>query len=303
VLGSTERAGYVNEPDDARQEPFVIRALAGQGPLPVLKADDPGSRELVRVWDAAFGTGPVRYVRGTQRWAKMILRHASNHERDQMISAKGRVSLRLRLAGRLGVPKHLGTPVDHHVVKSCYAPLMIEWIRARWDPAVVICLRHPLDVVASMLELDFLRGTGKAMLERLSSAARSYGTDVCGVPVPMGDDPVPYLAWNVGLVMSALDAARRENPAYRVVEHSELCADPIGQFRRLVDDLGLGWTTDTEAYLANSNRPGTGHERRRLAREQKDRWRTRLTPQQIDAARQVLARYPIAARYQADLAT
>lgn len=303
VLGATAGAGFVPEPDHPRLAPFAIRAMAGQGSFPVLGADDSGSPALNRLWDAAFGAELVRHRRGTPRLAFEIVRATSDGDLDLMRSPAGRVVPRLRVAGALSVPMHVRGPVEHHVVKSVWAPLMIEWIVARWSPAVVICFRHPLDVVASFVEMGLVRRTGQDLLARMSPAARSCGRDTFGVPEPEGDDPVPYVAWQVGVVMSALDLARRRNPAFHVVEHDDLCTDPIGRFRELVDAIGLRWAPETEARVAHSDQPGTGYETKRVARAQKDRWRARLDPAEIAAARAVLGRFPIATRYPRDLAT
>lgn len=303
VLGSTVGAGFVQEPDDALGVPFAIRAMARRGTLPVLGAGDPAWPNLTRLWDAAFGTRPVRYVPGQQRMSVRVLQSASDRDRFGMGCPDARVLLRLRLAGALGVPKHLGYPVTHRVVKSVHAPLMIDWIRARFEPTVVICLRHPLEVVASFLEADLVHGTGRDLLERMSAPARSYGTDVFGVPEPTGDSPVSYVAWRVGLVMSVLDEARRAHPEFHVVEHEDVCEDPVDRFRELVDAVGLEWSSDTAAFIVGSNRSGGTFQTNRVASEQRGRWRNRLAPDDVRAASRVLAQFPISSRYEADLST
>ena len=303
VLGATGGAAFVYEPDDARWVPFAIRAMARQGSLPVLRAEDRGSSQLTRLWDVAFGTRPVRYVRGQHRLSLKVLHSGNDDDRLGVISPDQRLTVRLRLAGLLGVPRHVGDPAVHHVVKSVRAPLMLDWIRARWNPTVVICFRHPLEVVASVLEAGFVGPTGKDLLERMSAAARSYGTDVYGVPEPTGDDPVAYTAWRVGLVMSALDDARRAHPEFHLVEHGVVCEDPVGRFRELAAALGLEWSSNAEELVVASNQPGGTFETRRVASEQKDRWRMRLPSEDVSTARHVLAQFPIATRYEADLRT
>jgi len=214
-----------------------------------------------------------------------------------------RLTVQLRMAAALGVPRHVGSavPREHHVAKSVHAPLMIDWIRARWDPAVVVCFRHPLDVVASVLAAGNVGRSGDDIGGRLSRAAREVGTESYGVPLPTSGDRLPYVAWRVGLVMSVLADACRDNPAFHVVQHGETCEDPVGRFRDLVSGLGLTWTADTEAFVRTSNRPGTTWQTARVAHEQKDRWRTRLALSDARAASQVLRQFPIAARYEDQL--
>jgi Sulfotransferase family len=303
VLGATAGTSYVAEPDLPKDRPFAVRALAGRGNLPVLAADDTGSRSLERLWDVAFGRRTPRFVPGQGRLSTWLLRGASEEELDRMRSTERHFTLRLRLVAACGVPAHTAAAMEaeHHVVKSVHAPLMIEWIRARWDPVVVVCFRHPLDVVASAVEARIAGGSAANLMRLLTPETRAVGTDHYGVPLPSGDDQAPYVAWRVGLVMSALDDACRDHPEFHVVDHEQVCANPVDRLRELVDAVGLTWTADTEAFVTESNRPGTTWTTNRIASELPGRWRTRLTPEQARSAADVLRQFPIAARYASEL--
>jgi hypothetical protein len=303
VLGETARSGYVNEPDDPRTNPFAIRAMAGRGTLPLLSASDPSWPSLTYLWDVAFGSRRPRYVRGQHR-ASVALHHGASVEQlDHMESPGKSVSLRLQLAAALGVPRHLQPHVDrdHHVVKSVHAPFMIDWIRARWDPTVVVCFRHPLDVIASVRAADIVGRSGGVIVSRMSRETRAYGLEHYGVPLPTDDDQVACLAWRVGLVMSRLADECRAHPEFHVVDHARICESPSERLRELVAEVGLSWTDDTEAFVASSNRPGTTWQTTRVASEQRDRWRSRLTPGEVSAASEIVAQFPIASRYDGDL--
>jgi hypothetical protein len=302
VLSATPGSGYLHEPDDSGKYAFAVRAMAGCGNLPVLAADDPGSRGMVQLWDAAFGRHLPRYVRGQGRLSQQLMAGASDEELDQMLSSDRRLSMRLRLAAALAVPRHLKPGFDHHIVKSVQAALTLAWITARWDPVVVACFRHPLDVVASSIEAGVGAECGIAITRLLSPEALAIGTDRYGVPLPDGDERVPHMAWHVGLAMSALADACHANPAYHVVDHEQVCAHPVKGLRALVDAVGLDWTPDTERFVIDSNQPGTVWETNRIASEQPGRWRTRLTPADARAATEVLGQFPIAARYPSELA-
>jgi hypothetical protein len=231
-----------------------------------------------------------------------LLRGASEAQLDRVESSDRQFTVRLRLAAALGVPPHIkgGSAFEHHVVKSVHAPFMVDWLRARWDPAVVVCFRHPLDVVASAIEA----GTGARTLDvlrMLSREALAIGTEGYGVPLPAADEHVARAAWRAGLVMSALAGACRAHPEYHVVQYEQVCANPVGRLRELVDAVGLEWSTETERFVTDSNQPGTIWQTKRIASEQLDRWRTRLTPREARAAADVLRQFPIADRYQAGL--
>jgi hypothetical protein len=291
VLGTTAGAGYVYEPDDVRWVPFAVRATPRLGTLPVLAPDDDGPPALTRLWDAAFGA-PVRYLPGRHRVAAALFKGATDAERRAVVHpTRGHTTIRLRVAGALAVPRHDPAPARHHVVKSFRTPFMVDWICARWDPAVVVCRRHPLDVVASALEL------GQHMdVDELSPKALAVARDRWGVAPPDAHDPVRLMAWRVGMVMSACDDVLRVHPEFRAVDHEELCADPVGEFERVARDAGLEWTEESAQFVRDSNRPGSGYELLRIAEDLPGRWRKRLSPADARAATDVLAQYPIGGR-------
>jgi hypothetical protein len=305
VLDATARASYVSEPDQIARHPFAMRALARRGTFPILRAGDAGWPDLVRLWDAAFGVGDVRMARGQQRAALLAFKRVPTLERHYAVTPTARIKVPLRVATTLAVPRHRAyadpDAIAHHVVKSVYGSCTVDWVAARWQAQVVVCMRHPLEVIASFVEVGLVRTTGRDLLEWMAPEARAYARDRYGVDEPTGDDPIPYVAWRVGFVMSWLDDARRAHPEYHVLEHEAMCDDPVGQFRSLVDAVGLEWTADTEALITSSNRPGTGFALQRVASEQRGRWRTRLTPAEVAAASRVLAQFPVGARYADDL--
>jgi hypothetical protein len=300
VLGSTAGAGYVFEPDDASEVPFAARALGHRGTLPVVLDPSGEERALTRLWDAAFGM-PVRYVRGQQRLSVALFRRASESQRYLTMRPGAHTVPSVAVAGLVSVPRHLGAPVRHHVVKSLRVPLMLEWIRARWDPMVVVCRRHPLDIVASYLEIGLQPGSGRDAIEWMAPAARALAKTRYGVPEPQGRDPVACLAWRVGFVTAILDDAVRAHPEWCAVEHADLCIDPIAGFRALAQSIGLEWTTANESWIAANDSPGTRYQLKRVAAEQHGRWRIRLTDDEVRTASSVLTQFPAAERYKADL--
>jgi hypothetical protein len=234
----------------------------------------------------------VRYIPGQQRVARALYEKTTPEQREAAIDSEHpRETLRLRLVGLTAVPPHLGRHVEHQVVKSVRLPFALEWVAARWQPAVVVCFRHPLDVVASALALQWSY-TLDSVPPALRSRAAGYGVDV-----PVSDDLVTCTAWWVGMYMSALDEVVRTHPEFHAVDHAEVCDDPVAEFRRLIDALGLVWTRAVEELIVSSNRSGTGYDLNRVAAEQRNRWRERLSPDDARTAAGVLARFPIVTRY------
>ncbi len=292
TLGSTPGAGFLLEPDNPSLYPFAIRAAVGIGAPPLLLSAEPGSPALRRLWDVAFGA-PIRYVPGQHRIAVWLHSKSDHDERVRMLNADDpRLSMRLRLAAALAVPRNLPAGTRHRIVKSIRSHYMVEWIAANWEPAVVVCRRHPLDVVASRLEMQYVPRAGGVSQAARNEAKRRYGVDI-----PFTDDPVAAFAWGVATQMSVLDDVLRENPDFHAIDHEDLCRDPVGHFRPLATALGLDWAVKNEAVVEASNRPGTGYELNRIAADLPGSWRRRLSADDARTAADAIAQLPIAARY------
>ena len=91
---------------------------------------------------------------------------------------------------------------------------------------------------------------------------------------------------------SALRDAVARHPEWVIARHDVLCVDPVVSMRTLVAEVGLEWGEATEQYLVESDREGSGYLTHRKAEDQPDRWRARLTSEQVDACLAELARFP-----------
>ena len=292
VLRSTPGAGYVGEPDHPLTCPYPWRAIWGLGSHPVVASDDPGPEAYRRLWDAAFGDAP-NYIRGQQRLAMKIFRRTGRDDRVAPCHPEHpHATLQLRVAARLAVPKHAPAGRSTKVVKSVGAHFALDWLRANWDPVVIVCFRHPLDVVASGLALRI-----PYALEWLAPTARAQAHARYGVAEPSATDPVTSMAWRTGLLMSILDQHVRDHPEVNVAEHEYLCEAPVDRMRDLVGSIGLDWSPDAERFIGEHDAPGAGFDIIRVASEQSGKWRSRLSDDEARRAASVLAQFPISERY------
>jgi len=292
TLGSTPGAAFLLEPDNPGRFAYALHAAVGLGSAPILAPGDDGPPALRRLWDAAFGA-PVRYAPGQHRLATRLYDRAGQEERWRAQQVDDpRLSVRLRVSGALAVPRNLPVGTRHRVVKSIRSHYMLGWLTENWDPSVVVCLRHPLDVVASRLEMGYPIPPRTATRATSAEAGHRFG-----VEVPPSDDPVEFAAWSVGVQLSVYDEELAANPEYHLADHEALCRDPVGGFRTLAADVGLEWTVDDEARIVASNRPGSGYALHRVASDLPDAWRRRLSVDDARRAAGIVSRFPIAARY------
>jgi hypothetical protein len=283
ALGRTQGAVYVHEPD-GDHDPFAFRARLGHRVAPVLGAGD-DDRDFERLFSGAFAGG---LYAGTLR-DKVARRLYGGTPIDDRWRAwlGGSVSPTLRLVAQLAVPRVAVPDAEHVIVKSVRSELAMDWLVARFRPRVLLVERNPLNVLASWVELDYVRDQEEA------AAVAGYARQHWGVAPPRPSEPqLVHQTFEYGVLACALRDAAARHGDWTVVEHEQLCTDPVAQFRGLVGGLGLTWTDDAAAYLADSDREGTGYATQRRAEDQPDRWKERLDADQVTTIRTTLARFP-----------
>jgi hypothetical protein len=291
TLSCAENAALVNEPDNETFNAFAVRAKLRLGRYPVLDADDQAPDDYATLWRQAFAGMSTH--RGLRRMvAESLMR---SFDRAELWNAfcnvrEPRATLRLRAVAALASPPtSLPKAPGHVVVKSAHGPLAVEWIARQFQPRVVIVLRHPLNVVASWMEL----GWGGCSLDTHPKVIERYMRRWHLPALPATCSRLSRVSWEVGLFSSALRSAAERHSDWWLVDHEQLCRDPSGGFRQLFVALGLQWTDAAELHLANSNRPGTGLVTRRIAADQPERWRKRLTGEQVREISGVLESFPV----------
>jgi hypothetical protein len=283
ALGHTDGAVYVNEPD-GDHDPFAYRARRGHLVAPVL---EPGvaAPDWERLWAGAFAGG--QYA-GTprDRLARAVYARTPVASRwDAWLG--GQESAPLRVAAALAVPRVAAPEARHVVAKSVRSELALEWIVERFRPRVLVVERHPFNVLASWIELDFVRDGREA------ASMAGYARDRWGVEAPRPDDPqLVQQAYYFGVLATGLRAAVARHADWTAVSHEHLCVDSHTRFAALASGLGLEWGAAAGEFLDASNTEGSGYRTARRTEDQPDRWRERLDAEQIATIRAVLARFP-----------
>lgn len=279
MLGHTAGAAYVNEPD-GDTEPYAFTARLGFGGPPALEPGDVHPA-YERLWHGAFAGG-ARSTALTARVARHLDAKVEADARFRAWYGEG-LTPRLRLVRAWARP--LG-PSDarHVVVKTVRAEFTAAWIADRFSPTVLLVERNPLNVLASWIDLGYALGA------REFRAYAEHGAR-WGITPPDEPGPIERQAFTYAVMATALrDAASRHG--WMRTTHEHLCIDSITRFRALAEDLGLEWSDAAAAFVEASDREGSGYRTERRTAEQPERWRTRLSGDQLERILTTLERFP-----------
>jgi hypothetical protein len=149
-------------------------------------------------------------------------------------------------------------------------------------------MRNPLNVIASWLDLNYQPWP----LDTHPALTARYLEELEAPRPQAGWSRIERLAWEMGVLMSALEAGARRNPEWLVVQHEDVCIDPQTRFMQICTEVGLEWSERAERFLNETNQPGTGYVVRRITGDQPDRWRSRLDDQQAAEITAVVSAFP-----------
>jgi hypothetical protein len=141
-------------------------------------------------------------------------------------------------------------------------PMACKWLVERYQPRVILLVRHPAAVSLSYVKMGWLsRPVGRQLGENLGAVLRA-----------------------------ALDGLM-DHKDYRVVTYEELCADAIGVFRSLYEFAELEWDSTTESYIqrrssgkdppGRDHRYGTSRDSRSMIRA----WEGQLSQEELENLR------------------
>jgi hypothetical protein len=287
AFGVTPGARYVDEPDGFR-DAFAFKVMMTFGEYANLVPGDVAP-EYRRLWAGAFAGG-VRASGPGARFAEWTYHRAGTPAR-QRARRGDQVSPWLAAALRTAVPPVADTRARHVVAKSVQCPLAVEWIAHEFDPRVVVLFRHPLNTIASWRDMGFVASGARnprehAVLTEVAAARWGVG------PPPVDAPDMAQHAFEFGVLTNALADAVARHPEWIVARHEDLCIDAPTRLRELGERVGLEWDDAADRFVRESDREGAGFATTRVAREQADRWRDRLSAEDVDAIRAVLHAFP-----------
>jgi Sulfotransferase domain len=180
------------------------------------------------------------------------------------------------------------------LIKDPFAVFSARWFAERLGCQVLVLVRHPAAVVSSLKRLgwrfnfrhllrqplllrDWLEPHRAAIVEALRSP----------------DDIVAQgsLLWR--LIYGVIDEYRTACPEFVVVRHEDLSLEPLGEFARLYESLGLPLSEEARRRIADSTATSNARELdlatpkaiRLDSRAAVHNWRRRLTAEEVERIR------------------
>src|ERR1700680_966547 len=275
ALGHADGTRVVKEPDNVDADPTGTGVSRfGFGPYPMSEPHD-DAPQFRALWDLSF-SDRVPNKPGLRRTAAWAAPRLPRGIRDPVMRRTAQAMS--ALPGRS----------PHVVVKSIYAHFYVEWLIGHYEPRVVVIQRNPLNTISSWIELGV---HGFDLLDR--PAVREQYLQPLGIGVPdLNASVTQRTATWVGLLTTVLGGHLERHPEWLLVTHEELCADPQVRIHEVCDQVGLTWSAEIERFLSESNRPGEGFSHIRVTRDQPNRWRNRLSDQQLHEIEGVLSQFP-----------
>jgi hypothetical protein len=185
---------------------------------------------------------------------------------------------------------HRWVPGYRIAVKDVASLMAAEWLYERYQPQMVLIVRHPCPVILSELKQGV---SGKESLATLldssdlvSDHLRSY---VSFLKQATGEIEQLGAVWAARhrVIANALE----KNPQWRIVYYEALCADPERQFEELIRALGLRWSRTMAAYVEwHSSGDATGmYSTRRVSRRRIDSWMERMSTHDVERVRRIVS--------------
>jgi hypothetical protein len=218
-----------------------------------------------------------------------LVRDADDDELDAVVEPAVSAPLKLRAVAALAPSAaRRRRPATAVVAKSVQAVLALGWIAQNFDVRVVRIRRHPVNVIASWIEMGF---------DDLGMVSPRVLANYCGrwgIRPPAADQSeLRQLAWRIGFYTAVLDEDAHLHPDFVQVSHEDLCAAPLTGMEEVAQRCGLHWTEQARAFVEESNRPGYSYDTHRIAAEEPGRWRTRLDDAQVAEIMDALSGLPL----------
>jgi hypothetical protein len=144
------------------------------------------------------------------------------------------------------------------VIKDPIGCLLAGFLQQRFGVRPLLLTRHPVTFVASVLRLGWQMTlepflTQRELIEDYLAAEESSLRSA-------GSDPIEVAAHIWRTLYTVLLRQAQQNDGWLVIRHEDLSNEPVEQFRKLYEDLGLPWSARVERRVNRWSRPGNAIE-------------------------------------------
>lgn len=186
------------------------------------------------------------------------------------------------------------------LIKDPFAVFSLPFFQERLGCRIVVVVRHPAAVVASLKRLKWRFDLGELLAQPLlvDQQLGPLRADLqAASQVPLDQVLHWSLLWRA--IYSSVASFSNDPGRSIIVRHEDLARDPLGSFESLYSQLGLAFTEDARQAVARSSRrdnPKESSVRRRTASvrldslAQLDQWRTRLAPAEVIRIREAVSK-------------
>lgn len=174
------------------------------------------------------------------------------------------------------------------IIKEVASFMSLEWIYRRYQPSVLIIIRHPCAVALSEKNLN-----PTIPLERRIE-------EILNQPALAEDHLLPYIAVLEKArtpfeIYGALWAARNRvianliphYPQWKLLSYEEVSQDPVGSFRGVFGDLNLNWGKKVKNSIIRTTteeRPGN-YSINRITIKQVNKWKREMNQSEVEQVR------------------
>ncbi|NEO11841.1 MULTISPECIES: sulfotransferase [Moorena] len=172
------------------------------------------------------------------------------------------------------------------IVKDVASLMSIEWVFKRYNPKLLVIVRHPCPTVLSEINKETPAELSRDTLLHQSSLFQDHLEPYRSV-IEAAKTPIE--------IFSAIWAARHRvvadalsrNPEWLLIFYEELCLDPIGKFKELFEQFELPWNRRVENHVLQSstnNIPGR-YSKVRISNQQINKWKQTMNQSEVEVVR------------------
>lgn len=165
------------------------------------------------------------------------------------------------------------------VVKSVHAPLCAEWLASRFSMNMVIVLRNPYSLYASLRRMKIPDSFRNPLAQK--ELCRDMSLYISRFS--FHKNPFDHLIFQIMLMIKVLAVQIKLNQEWLILSHDRICMSPERNFLQIYNALGLEWSKRSVAKLDGLNKQGKGFNPSRVSKLEPTKWEMELSEEEKKA--------------------